>query len=48
MMLKSLKDRVRKRFCVSIAEVEDSDQWQSAPLAIAFVSNNRRFANQSL
>ena len=48
MVLRSVKDRVRKHFNVSIAEVEDNDQWQSAVLAIAFVSNDRRFANRVL
>ena len=48
MVLRSLKDRIRKEFNVSIAEVEDNDQWQSAGLAVAVVSNDRRFANQVL
>jgi uncharacterized protein YlxP (DUF503 family) len=48
MVLRSLKDRVRKNFNVSIAEVEDNDQWQSAVLAVALVSNDKRFANQVL
>jgi hypothetical protein len=44
MVLRSVKDRVRKNFNVSIAEVEDNDQWQSAVLAVALVSNDRRLA----
>jgi len=48
MVLKSLKDRIRREFNVSVAEVEDNDQWQSAGLAVAVVSNDRRFANQVL
>ena len=48
MVLRSLKDRVRKSFNVSIAEVDDNDQWQSAVLAVVVVSNDRRFANQVL
>ena len=48
MVLRSLKDRIRREFNVSIAEVADNDQWQSASLAIAVVSNDRRFANQVL
>ncbi len=48
MVLRSLKDRIRKNFNVSIAEVEDNDQWQSAVLAVALVSNDKRFANQVL
>ncbi len=48
MVLRSLKDRVRQHFNVSIAEVEDNDQWQSASLAVVTVCNDRRFANQVL
>lgn len=48
MVLKSLKDRIRRNFNVSIAEVEDNDQWQSAVLAVALVSNDKRFANRVL
>ncbi|MGD0649663.1 MAG: DUF503 domain-containing protein [Verrucomicrobiia bacterium] len=48
MVLRSLKDRIRREFNVSIAEVGDNDQWQSASLAIAVVSNDKRFANQVL
>ena len=48
MVLRSLKDRIRREFNVSIAEVADNDQWQSASLAIAVVSNDKRFANQVL
>lgn len=48
MVLRSIKDRIRKNFNVSIAEVEDNDQWQSAVLAVALVSNDKRFANQVL
>ena len=48
MVLRSVKDRIRKNFNVSVAEVGDNDQWQSAVLAVATVSNDRRFANQVL
>jgi uncharacterized protein len=48
MVLRSLKDRIRREFNVSIAEVGDNDQWQSACLAIVIVSNDKRFANQVL
>ena len=48
MVLRSLKDRIRREFNVSVAEVADNDQWQSASLAIAVVSNDKRFANQVL
>ena len=48
MVLRSVKDRIRKNFNVSVAEVDDNDRWQSAVLAVAMVGNDRRFANQVL
>lgn len=47
-VLKSLKDRIRNRFNVSVADVGDQDVWQSTVLGIAVVSNDRRFANEVL
>jgi uncharacterized protein len=38
-VLRSIKDRVRSRFNVSIAEVGYLDEWQRATLAVACVSN---------
>ena len=40
-VLKSIKDRVRSRFNVSIAEVGDLDAWQRATLGVACVSKDR-------
>ena len=40
-VIKSLKDRLRTRFNVSIAEVGHLDKWQRATLAIAMVSTDR-------
>ena len=48
MVLRSLKDRVRRNFNVSIAEVDDNDLWQGAMLAVVVVANDKRFANQVL
>ena len=41
-VIKSLKDRVRKKFNVSIAEVELQDLWQRAILGVAMVSNDKK------
>jgi len=46
--LKSIKDRIRSRFNVSIAEVGDNDLWQKAALAVAVVSNDKAHLNQTL
>jgi len=47
-VLSSLKDRIRGRFNVSVAEVEDQDMIQSATLAVAQVSNDSRYVNGAL
>jgi len=41
-VIKSLKDRVRKKFNVSIAEVELQNLWQRAILGVATVSNDKK------
>lgn len=46
--IKSIKDRVRSKFNVSIAEVDGLDKWQWATLGIACVSNDARFVNSIL
>jgi hypothetical protein len=46
--LKSLKDRIRARFNVSVAEVDHHDLWQKASLAVAAVSNDKTHLNQTL
>ena len=38
-VLRSVKDRIRNRFNVSIAEVDYQDKWQRAVIALAAVSN---------
>ena len=44
--LKGLKERVRARYEVSVAEVDHHDLWQRATLAIACVSHDSRHANE--
>ena len=46
--LRSLKDRIRSKFNVSVAEVDDNDLWQKATLAVAVVSNDKSHLNQTL
>jgi uncharacterized protein len=48
MVIRCRKDRICNDFNVYFAEVEENDQWQSAVLAVAIVSNDKRFANQVL
>jgi uncharacterized protein YlxP (DUF503 family) len=45
-VIKGLKDRVRNKFEVAIAEVDHHDIWQRATLAVACVSHDSRHANE--
>ena len=40
--LRRLKDRVRHRFNVSVAEIGEQDKWQRALVAVAAVSSDKR------
>src|SRR5439155_4849079 len=43
MVLRRIKDRVANKFNCAIAEVGDADNWQSAELGFAVVSNEHGF-----
>jgi len=43
MVLRKIKDRVQNKFNCAIAEVGDQDEWQSAELGFAVVSNELGF-----
>jgi uncharacterized protein YlxP (DUF503 family) len=45
-VLKGLKEKVRRRFDVAVAEVDHHDIWQRATLAVAYVSHESRHANE--
>ena len=45
-VLKGLKEKVRARFEVTVAEVDHQDLWQRATLALAYVSADARHANE--
>ena len=45
-VLKGLKEKVKHRFDVSVAEVDHHDSWQRATLAVACVSHDSRHANE--
>lgn len=47
-VVKSLKDRLRDRFNVSVAEIDHLDSWQSSVVAVVTVSNDRTRAGQVL
>ncbi len=46
--LKSLKDKIRHKFNVSVAEIDGLDKWQRATLAVACVNSNKRLINSIL
>ncbi len=46
--LRSVKDRLRNSFSVSVAEVGALDSWQRAVLGVAMVGNESRFVNSCL
>ncbi len=41
MVLRSLKDRLRERWNVSVAETGHHDKWQRADLAVCMVGSER-------
>ncbi len=47
-VIKSLKDRLRQRFNVSVAEVDHLDSWQASVVVAVTVSNDRVRAEQIL
>ncbi|MBI5968748.1 MAG: DUF503 domain-containing protein [Deltaproteobacteria bacterium] len=47
-VLRSIVQRARKRFNISISEVEDHDLWQKAVLGICAVGNDRQHINSLL
>ncbi len=47
-VVSSLSSRIRNKFNVSIAEVDDNDVWQKATLGVTCVSNSHRHAEEIL
>ncbi len=47
-ILTSLKDRLHRRFNVSVAETHHQDLWQRAELSCCVVSGTRRHAQEVL
>ncbi len=42
-VLRSLKDRLRSGFNVSVAEIDPTDLWQSATLGVVAISSSRSY-----
>ena len=47
-VVKSIIGRVKNRFNVSVAEVDNNDRWQLATIGICCVSNENRHVNEVL
>jgi len=47
-LLRSLTQKVRGQFNVSIAEIEDQDSWQLATLGVSYVSTSGAHCHEML
>jgi uncharacterized protein YlxP (DUF503 family) len=47
-VLRSLKDRLRSQFNVSVSEVDHQNLWQKSTVAVALVTGDRKHADRSL
>ncbi len=47
-VVKSLTAKLRNKFNLAVAEVEDNDRWQIATIAMTCVSNDARHAREML
>jgi uncharacterized protein YlxP (DUF503 family) len=46
--VKGLKDRLRAKFNVAVAEIDAQDSWQRGVVACVTVSSDRKYAEQLL
>jgi len=45
-ILKALKESIRRKYNISVAELDHHDVWQRALIGIATISAETKFANQ--
>ena len=48
MVLNYIRDRVRQKFNVSVAEIDYQDKWQRSLIGIALVTSQKRYAEEVL
>ena len=48
MVLKSLKDRIRNKFNVSVAELDQDGKWQAATFGVSMIGNDQRYLDGCL
>lgn len=47
-VVKSVVERLRHKFSVAAAEIDDNDAWQIATIGVSCVANTRRHADEVL
>jgi hypothetical protein len=47
-VLNQIKDKLRNKFNISLAEIDDNDLWQRATLGVAAVTNSHQHLEQIL
>jgi len=47
-VLKSIKTKIRNKYNVSVAEIDNSDKWQRSSFGLAVVSNDRKIVDSTL
>ena len=45
-VVRSLKDKLRHHFNVSVAELDETDLWQRATVGVVSISNSRDYLSQ--
>ena len=48
MVVRSIKDKVRARYNISVAELDGQDKWQTATLGFAAINCDRRYLDGQL
>ncbi len=48
MVLRSIKDKVRAHYNVSVAELDGQDKWQTTTLGFTAISHDRRYLDGQL
>jgi hypothetical protein len=47
-IIKSVKTKLRARYNVGVAEIDENDKWQKAVLGIVSISNDKKEINSQL
>jgi len=48
MVVRSLKDRLRSKFNVAVAETDHQDVWQRATISVTTVGSDEQYVRQAL